>query len=451
MELLVACWLVTWLVMEAPQAIADAYVARKAAKAGAWDFLNTEMARRSERDAARAGRRQQWAERIFNRSKAKADGDPKRAGLGTLAGDVYHGVCEDALAKRAARREARPPFDPTRPTVTQKAVDLLKSKVRRQRDDRGDPTPLPDDELVPQQPTDRMPCPRCGQTMTRSPNGWTHPGGVNCQPASPAPHTNDHPDGTAAPNPAPTSPPAVCARCGRVLHGQWKTSVGGSPVCQYGCNAAEQPPPRNCRCRICQPDLSKVNAAADDENRRAVALAKQLDPTGPDEYRIDRTPVDSDALARHFDLAHLSEQSMKENTVTAPTQTGNGAGTAVADVHTNEALRGAFNGMGAAAAKLAEAAALAEQARGEMAAAAQAASDAVSSTAFDHGATAAAHAAADAAGAVSDSTISTWSERAESVRGHAEGGVNSLKKWLDSEDLVATERVDPSTLAPTAS
>ncbi len=137
--------------------------------------------------------------------------------------------------------------------------------------------------------------------------------------------------------------------------------------------------------------------------------------------------------------------------MTTPTQTGNGAGTAVADVHTNEALRGAFNEMQGGAAELAEAAAMAERARARMAAAAQAAADAVSSTAFDHGAAAAAHAAADAAGAVSDGTIAQWSERADNVGSHAKSGLQSLEKYRESEDLVASERIDARVLAPTAS
>lgn len=393
MELLAACWLVAWLVVEAPQAIADAYVARRAAKAGAWDFLNTELARRSQRDAARAARRQQWADRIFNRRQAGTGGEPKRAGLGTLAGDVYHGMCEDALTRRATRRVARPPHSTHRPTLRRKAVDLLKNKVRTQRDERGDRRPLPDDELAPTSAGDRMPCPRCGQTMTRGPSGWTHPSGV-----AGCPTTTARP---AAPVPTPGR--------GSI------PEVAGRPA----------PPPAGTSMPTRRPASRPPNTA-------------QPFPTSPATASPQGVP-DSDAMARDFELAHLAEQSAKENTMTTPT---------IGDVQTNEAARQAFTDMKAAAAQLAEAAQQAEDARRRIAANAQAAADGMAGVRFDPGAVAA---VGDVNDTVHDGTLAKWSEVSDTIMSACDTGLRELEQYRDAEDLVASRNVAGSTLEPSAS
>lgn len=441
MVLILGAMVMAWLIMEAPQALNDAYVARRAAKAGEWDFLNGHEARRDARSAARAARRQVWAERIFNRNKAKADGEPKRAGLGTLAGDVYHGACEDALAKRAVRRQARPPFDPAKPTVTQRAVDLLKAKVRGQRDERGDTRPLPDDELVPAQPTDRMPCPRCRQTMTRSQTGWTHPGGNGCTGATQPGRGVVHPcDGTYCTGCPTCRPPKFgwrCDNCGRSHEG-------------FGCPTAARDDADATPCTPTIPEPTMTDADREADENAAYPATPVPNWVADAMYGYDTAAHQRDLETRHGptvfgDNPHhypLPQPAPGGTIMTAPT---------VAEVHTNEALRQAAGDMKAGAAKLAEAASQAEAARAQMAAAAQAASDAVSATSFDGGATAASHAASDAAGAVSDTTISQWCEKSDAVAGAADQVLASLEKYRDSEDLVASERIDARVLEPSAS
>ncbi len=120
----------------------------------------------------------------------------------------------------------------------------------------------------------------------------------------------------------------------------------------------------------------------------------------------------------------------------------------VEEVQTNEAARRAFEQMGAGAAKLAEAAAMAEQARAQIAAAAQAAGDGMAATRFDAGATAA---VADIGDTVTNDTLHRWVEAADQIGAAAQGGVDSLEKYRDAEDVVSNNNVDGRTLEPTAS
>lgn len=115
-----------------------------------------------------------------------------------------------------------------------------------------------------------------------------------------------------------------------------------------------------------------------------------------------------------------------------------------AEVMNNEGARANFAEMQAGAAQLAEAASLAEAARSRIAAAAAANADAMSGMAFDSGATAA---AADISDIVSDATLTAWCGKADEVGGIAAAGISHLDKYLDAEDVVASNGVDTRTLA----
>lgn len=120
----------------------------------------------------------------------------------------------------------------------------------------------------------------------------------------------------------------------------------------------------------------------------------------------------------------------------------------VDEVATNEGARRALKQMQEGAAELGEAAAAAEAAKAKIQAAAQAAGDAMSAKAFDRGATDAVNNINDI---VSNDNLSAMSAAADEIGAAASKGLNDLKKYQDSEDLVAEERVDPTTLAPTQS
>lgn len=72
------------------------------------------------------------------------------------------------------------------------------------------------------------------------------------------------------------------------------------------------------------------------------------------------------------------------------------------------------------------------------------ASDYTSSARFDASAAAA---AADILSMVNAATITTWAELADTVAHTSTTGLDSLQKWLDTEQVIAEQRVDGSTLA----
>ena len=135
------------------------------------------------------------------------------------------------------------------------------------------------------------------------------------------------------------------------------------------------------------------------------------------------------------------EEPMTETATTS-------AAAAATEVQTNEDARRNFQAMADAAAEAAEALVALEVARAKMAACAQGTADGLSAKAFDTGATGAANEAVDAIGL---DTLGGWAEKIDAVRGAADKGLASLDKYRDAENQVASERIDPTTLASTSS
>lgn len=137
---------------------------------------------------------------------------------------------------------------------------------------------------------------------------------------------------------------------------------------------------------------------------------------------------------------------------TTPPDDPNGAPSMTApmvnDAATNEAVRQNLEQIEASAARLAEAIAVAEAERARLAALAAANADVIGSARFDAGATAAAYEIADT---ISVATLSEWHEKADACGAAARAGQDSLEKYRDAEDLVASQQVDGRTLDPVAS
>lgn len=121
---------------------------------------------------------------------------------------------------------------------------------------------------------------------------------------------------------------------------------------------------------------------------------------------------------------------------------------AATDMQTNEDARNHFAALRAAAARGAEALVVLERSRNELEALAKTGADGLLAKKFDSGAQTAAASAADAIG---NATLSGWAESLEAVDAEATAGLNSLEKYRDSENQVAEEQIDPSTLAATSS
>ncbi len=329
----------TFFVGVAPRVIADAIATARASRAGAWDHIDRDRDRRATRAERRADRAERWAKAWADRRRARhqrAGGDGNyRPGARECGRDVYHGMWEDLLERRNARRSARPPYeyDPNRPKWHERVDGAVLDKVKRAREKWGQhrgevPPPVP----------------------------WAGPPDA-------APETSPHPA------PSADVPP-----------GTWTVGDNGERV------------------ELDQPSKPVPN------------------------------PTDNP----------------EEKAMTAPTQTP--AGDAATEVTNNETARQAFTNMKGAAAEAADALAVLEVAKAKLAAAANSLADGVDATRFDATATSAAHEAADA---INVGTLAEWSERFDTAGTAAQSGLTALDRYLDAEDLVASEGVDAQTLEPT--
>lgn len=116
--------------------VADGIATVRAAKAGQWDLIDRDRARRAE---ARQGYVSAWGERRRRRHEQAGGDGGYRPGARDYLGDVYHGVWEDQLAKRRAKRAARPDyvFDPDAPRLRDRVDAAVTEKVQRVRVSRG--------------------------------------------------------------------------------------------------------------------------------------------------------------------------------------------------------------------------------------------------------------------------------------------------------------------------
>ncbi|MGA3562655.1 hypothetical protein [Melissospora conviva] len=139
LDLILGALVVALWVKAIPAAVADAVTMMRASKAGEWGLISDNWKRR---DARKEARRKAWQDVRANRSR-KAGGDGTyRPGVGAYMSDVYHGLWEDQLEKRAAVRAARPPVGPDgrRPGQTSFADRLderITTKVQGLREKTG--------------------------------------------------------------------------------------------------------------------------------------------------------------------------------------------------------------------------------------------------------------------------------------------------------------------------
>jgi hypothetical protein len=111
----------------------DAIATARAAKAGQWDLIDRDRQRR-------ASRGERWAaawDAVRRRRHRQAGGSGDyRPGFGAYASDVYHGFWEDQLARRQAKRAARPEFvpDPDRRPWHERFDAAVLAKVERLRE-----------------------------------------------------------------------------------------------------------------------------------------------------------------------------------------------------------------------------------------------------------------------------------------------------------------------------
>ena len=179
--------------------LADTVTTLRASKAGEWGLIDKQRDRKA---AASKSRREAfgkaWQATRARRSK-KAGGDGTyRPGMSAYLGDVYHGVWEDALEARKAKRAARPPVGPDGKRPMAARVDAaVERRVQQRRGARetlarvgralwepvGENRATDGDRVARQDADgDRTtgPCPVCKETLTFVDGGWSHPIGSTC-------------------------------------------------------------------------------------------------------------------------------------------------------------------------------------------------------------------------------------------------------------------------------
>lgn len=116
---------------------------------------------------------------------------------------------------------------------------------------------------------------------------------------------------------------------------------------------------------------------------------------------------------------------------------------ATTEVNNNEDARIALTAVASAAAEAADALGALEAAKAKLQAAANGTLEGMSGKRFDAAATGAAAAAADA---INVGDLAEWSEKFDTAEAEARSALRHLDKYLDSEDLIASNNVDASTL-----
>jgi hypothetical protein len=166
--MLIAVLIMTAVAKAAPRAIADVVASLRASKAGEWDFLDRERDRRQAAAVRRAGYAGRvasaWAARRQARSVQAGGSGVYRPGFKAYLGDVYHGVWEDRIERRQARRAARPAYDPTAPTLVDQAVARVAEGIRAHRAKRldgedvepGEVTPTVEPDPAPEQASEQV-------------------------------------------------------------------------------------------------------------------------------------------------------------------------------------------------------------------------------------------------------------------------------------------------------
>ncbi|MEV2239552.1 hypothetical protein [Micromonospora sp. NPDC049891] len=190
--------------MTIPAAVADAISTIKAAKAGEWGLIDKQRDRKDARSKARRDALSKAWQNTRARRHKQAGGDGKyRPGMGAYLSDVYHGLWEDKLESRQAKRKARPPVGPDGKRPTSRVDAAVERKVQQRRDQSGmlgraaralidpvgessravDTPPPPPQPETPVADGPRIACPVCGDTLREQDGTWRHPSESTCESA----------------------------------------------------------------------------------------------------------------------------------------------------------------------------------------------------------------------------------------------------------------------------
>lgn len=419
----------------AGHAVADTWTSLKAASVGAWATAERLQGRRlsqrfADAMAQRRIERRAAATPAGRRRGDGTDGKDYRPGPGAYFGDLYHGFWERQIEKSEARRAAKGPVEYPGPLY-----ERIKTHVSKIRARRGAKTAEEDAPDQPNAPT--------ADTDTTGGEG----------PAEQAEDRDDIPDWV---------PPAQAAAYADYLaeldrRGElagWRDQLGELSELErrgfWARVAASDPTDLEAGLR------NQLRPHLDDgvvpEQGTDISTADPTEPAAPAEAaepaETEPAPANTTDTAGPADAGpgELSDQAAadtgddnttsEEPPMTTPT-------TAV-EVNNNTDLRMLFQANLEDARELLDLVAHMETDLNTLGYSGREASDYTSSARFD---SAAAAAVLDILSMVTSATITTWAELADTVVHTSTTGLDSLQKWLDTEQVIAEQRVDGSTLA----
>lgn len=368
----------------------------------------------------------------------KTGGGPLRDYLAALWADAWL----DAAERRRIRRANRPPYDPTKPRFATRFADRVDAAVlgglaRARR--RWGVRAADDEPTAPVRAEQKRP--HVPGTWTVGPDGQRVPLASPPEPeSSPAPGTGT--GSTRDPGVHATSQPADAETGNRPIdsesfrfdHDPTVDSRNPDAYAKYAARLDE----------VCPGWWNSPKLVAGSELHQLAQVRRDREARpGATGGGSEGGDSDADHAPASVNFNHEPSSERTSTMMQTNHPSAGGPGYESSEVNTNEEARRAFARMKDAAARGADALAALEEARAAIAASAQGLADGMSAKRFDQGATAAANEAVDA---INLGTVAGWSEQLDTVQAAASKGLSDLDKYRDSEELVAAEQVDTSTL-----
>ncbi|MEV1013804.1 hypothetical protein AB0I89_23925 [Micromonospora sp. NPDC049801] len=210
-SMMIGAMILALWVKVAAETAGDLVTTLRASKAGEWSLIDKQR----DRKAAKAQSRREAMSKAWQSTRAarnrKAGGTGQyRPGMAAYLGDVYHGVWEDQLEKRKAKRASRPQVGPDGKRPAPSRMDrAVEGKVEAQRTKTGytgrikqagrllidpvgegrqpsgvmPPPASPPPAPAPVADGPRTACQVCGDSLTERDGVWSHPAESTCETA----------------------------------------------------------------------------------------------------------------------------------------------------------------------------------------------------------------------------------------------------------------------------
>ncbi|MET8278308.1 hypothetical protein [Micromonospora sp. NPDC005174] len=208
-EMMLGAMILALWVKVGAETAGDLVTTLRASKAGEWSLIDKQRDRKAAKSQSRREAMSKAWQATRSARNRKAGGTGQyRPGMAAYLGDVYHGVWEDQLEKRKAKRAARPQVGPDgkrpAPSRMDRAVEgkvdaqraktgytgrikqagrLLIDPVGENRQSSGVMPPPASPPPAPAADGPRTACPVCGDSLTERDGSWSHPAESTCETA----------------------------------------------------------------------------------------------------------------------------------------------------------------------------------------------------------------------------------------------------------------------------